>query len=414
VIFDLVRANAALFFTPEETSAMDLLDRERNEIRRALEWFVAHDVRLAAELIYHSWYYYGVRGHYREAHEWLNRLVPYLPDFDILLRGKIETVLGLLSWAIGQYDEALTWLDRADCSLAEMGSDIDIAIALFSRGSVYRDRDEHAAARVSLDRALAMFEQLNAFAWMGYCLSVLGASARAEERYDEALALLERGLAVTRSIDYPNGMTPIVDHLGDIARQRGDHGAALDYYRETMRLWLKQRDPHGAADSLAGFAVVLGTLGDFDTSAHLLASAESTYRQLGLPPSRYGPPLQSGAVDGLRQALGERFDSVWAAGAREPIFRAMAWAVDYQPMTTTHRQTPPATATWHDAYGLTAREIEILDLLSEGYSNAEIGERLYISGRTAGTHVSNIFGKIGVNSRAAAVAFAERAKHRPT
>lgn len=45
-------------------------------------------------------------------------------------------------------------------------------------------------------------------------------------------------------------------------------------------------------------------------------------------------------------------------------------------------------------------------LMAEGMSNQEIGDTLYISGRTAGTHVSNILGKLGVHSRAAAVAVA--------
>ncbi len=56
--------------------------------------------------------------------------------------------------------------------------------------------------------------------------------------------------------------------------------------------------------------------------------------------------------------------------------------------------------------GLTAREIEVLVLLAEGLSNRGIGERLVISEKTAGRHVSNIYCKLGVHSRARAVAVA--------
>jgi DNA-binding NarL/FixJ family response regulator len=48
----------------------------------------------------------------------------------------------------------------------------------------------------------------------------------------------------------------------------------------------------------------------------------------------------------------------------------------------------------------------VLILVAEGKSNHEIGEALFISPRTAGTHVTNILGKLGVSTRAAAVAFA--------
>ncbi len=56
--------------------------------------------------------------------------------------------------------------------------------------------------------------------------------------------------------------------------------------------------------------------------------------------------------------------------------------------------------------GLTAREVEVLGLIAEGLSNRGIGERLVISEKTAGRHVSNIFCKLGVHSRAQAVAVA--------
>jgi DNA-binding NarL/FixJ family response regulator len=56
--------------------------------------------------------------------------------------------------------------------------------------------------------------------------------------------------------------------------------------------------------------------------------------------------------------------------------------------------------------GLTSRELEVLQLLAEGSSPADIASRLFISPKTVGTHVEHIFDKLGVNSRAQAVAAA--------
>ena len=58
--------------------------------------------------------------------------------------------------------------------------------------------------------------------------------------------------------------------------------------------------------------------------------------------------------------------------------------------------------------GLTSRELEVLRLLVAGRSNAEIATTLFISPRTAQTHVQHIFDKLDVDSRAGAVAFALR------
>ena len=51
-----------------------------------------------------------------------------------------------------------------------------------------------------------------------------------------------------------------------------------------------------------------------------------------------------------------------------------------------------------------AREAEILDLMARGLTNAAISERLFLSDKTVRNHVSNIFAKLGVSDRAAAVA----------
>jgi DNA-binding CsgD family transcriptional regulator len=57
---------------------------------------------------------------------------------------------------------------------------------------------------------------------------------------------------------------------------------------------------------------------------------------------------------------------------------------------------------------LTPREREVVALLADGLSNAELAERLYISRKTAAVHVSNILAKLGMTSRAEIAAFAVR------
>jgi NarL family two-component system response regulator LiaR len=60
------------------------------------------------------------------------------------------------------------------------------------------------------------------------------------------------------------------------------------------------------------------------------------------------------------------------------------------------------------AEALTEREIEVLQVVAQGKGNREIGEALSISPHTVQVHVRNIFGKLGINSRIEAVAYAVR------
>jgi DNA-binding NarL/FixJ family response regulator len=61
------------------------------------------------------------------------------------------------------------------------------------------------------------------------------------------------------------------------------------------------------------------------------------------------------------------------------------------------------------AFDLTERELVVLELLTQGKTNSEIGATLFISRKTASVHVSNILRKLDVSTRVQAAAVAERA-----
>lgn len=93
-----------------------------------------------------------------------------------------------------------------------------------------------------------------------------------------------------------------------------------------------------------------------------------------------------------------------ADGASVPVETVIAEALAYRPLSlekTEGRGDPMP-------FGLSPRELEVLRLLAEGLTNAQIAERLFISQRTASTHVRHIFDKLDVTSRSAAVAWAIR------
>jgi DNA-binding CsgD family transcriptional regulator len=68
----------------------------------------------------------------------------------------------------------------------------------------------------------------------------------------------------------------------------------------------------------------------------------------------------------------------------------------------------PHSATRSNAAHLTARQLEILGLLTEGLRNSEIADRLYLSARTVDHHVSAVLDKLGARSRTEAIQQAAR------
>jgi ATP/maltotriose-dependent transcriptional regulator MalT len=94
-------------------------------------------------------------------------------------------------------------------------------------------------------------------------------------------------------------------------------------------------------------------------------------------------------------------------GALPEAERARALLAELTPESL---ESPAGTA----LAGLTRREGEVLSLVAEGLSNAEIGSRLFVSEHTIKRHVANILRKLDLTSRAAAAArFAASAKPRP-
>ena len=72
------------------------------------------------------------------------------------------------------------------------------------------------------------------------------------------------------------------------------------------------------------------------------------------------------------------------------------------------RDTSESDPTADRAGELTLRELEVLDLVAEGMTNGEIAQRLWISPGTVRRHLENIYEKLGVHTRTAAVAAARR------
>jgi len=108
--------------------------------------------------------------------------------------------------------------------------------------------------------------------------------------------------------------------------------------------------------------------------------------------------LQAGAIGYLVKGVSgaELADAIRAAYAGRPTLTSEAVEVLIEP-------TRPQSRLGHD---LTKRELEVLALLVEGLSNAEIADRMYLSVAAVKYHVSNILSKLGASNRTEAVVLA--------
>ena len=130
-------------------------------------------------------------------------------------------------------------------------------------------------------------------------------------------------------------------------------------------------------------------------------AAADAWRELGFP---YQRALTLACGD-QEEALLEALALLDGLGARQTAQRVRR---QLRRRGTRHVPRGPIRATAANPAGLTARQVDVLGLLAEGLTNAEIAARLSLSAKTVGHHVSALLAKLGVGSRHQAAVAARR------
>ena len=101
------------------------------------------------------------------------------------------------------------------------------------------------------------------------------------------------------------------------------------------------------------------------------------------------------------RALGDYDTAALELEGARGVFAQLGATLDLARVDSLTRRAPTI-----DARGLTTRELQVLRLVAAGKTNQAIAAELLISEKTVARHVSNIFAKLGLSTRAAATAYA--------
>jgi DNA-binding NarL/FixJ family response regulator len=135
--------------------------------------------------------------------------------------------------------------------------------------------------------------------------------------------------------------------------------------------------------------------GDVLGALAVLRRAWEAWRELDAPYE--AARVRARTAEACRK-LGDRDGAAFEADAAREVFERLGAVVDLAGLSGTSDPAAPG--------GLSGRELEVLRLVAAGHTNRAIAESLTISERTVDRHVSNIFTKLDVSTRAAATAFA--------
>jgi DNA-binding CsgD family transcriptional regulator len=333
-------------------------------------------------------------GRWEQADAWIAAVpdTPALAEWDTLLR---QQIAGQLCVVRGDWEPAERQLSRAraSCQGAAPPEFAPAVFAAIAELALWRGRvdDANAAIAEGLEIVGDRMELLHAPALFAMGARVgadlvqgnPGVRAPSDSRVQNAAprALCEQ---LTRLIEARgDGVTaPIARAYLATCRAeaaRAEGGPAVPLWGEAAAAWQALASPYARAyASWRQAEAMLAIHGARGAAARTLSDAHRTAGELGAAPLR-----------------------------REIELLARRSRIDLTDASPSPAHASSSTATTNAA-GLTDRELEVLQLIAEGLTNGEIAERLFISPRTAGVHVSHILAKLNASNRASAAAAAHR------
>ncbi|MET3523061.1 helix-turn-helix transcriptional regulator [Mesorhizobium sp. M4B.F.Ca.ET.215.01.1.1] len=284
----------------------------------------------------------------------------------------------------GAWQDAIAEARRATTSLAHTTASEAAAGAAYQEAEIHRLRGEFAAAE-DLYRTAS---RLGLEPQPGMALLRL-----AQGRAEQAAATLRRVLATTKA---PLGRARLLPALVEIMIAAGAIEEARDACQE-----LEAIASRFATDILA--AMASQARGEIDLHEGSAATALGHFRAALTTWQRAGAPYLEARLRVLAgqacRMLGDEDGTELEFDAARTVFAGLGAAPDLARVAALTRPTSLPS------HGLTRREIEVLGLVATGKTNRTIATDLGLSEKTVDRHLSNIFDKLAVNSRAAATAY---------
>lgn len=246
-------------------------------------------------------------------------------------------------------------------------------------------------AREAGDRYLLMALS-NGLAWVAFLRGDL----------DDAYRLVNEIITFYTEAGRLESLGHYLELLARIYAAQGKHEKAHATFEKSIMQAKKQNDLDTMSSDLIELTSLAVEQGQYARAARLLGADEKLRELASLPICPFDSRHRDQAITAANAILGqEKFALLWSEGRALSVMEALA-ANDAPPAKRTSASTRGKTY----PAGLTRREVEVLRLVAQGLTDAQVAERLVVSPRTVSTHLTSIYNKLQVNTRASATNFA--------
>jgi predicted ATPase/DNA-binding CsgD family transcriptional regulator/DNA-binding transcriptional regulator YiaG len=318
----------------------------------------------------------------------------------------------------GKYIEARSLLEESLALFREQDNKEVVAWVFLRLGYVLFAQGDEAYASVLAENSLHLFREMQSKVGAASTLYLLGRLALAQDEVTKAQSWLEEALLFSRKLGLPEIIGHVLSQLGYTSSLQGNQSEAVSLWEESVMLLQQSGHNESLRLCLQQIGSMLSRQGEAVWATRLWGTAEaldvtSSRRSPFLLPVRRTFAEQAAfeqQINATRTLLGKQaFAQAWEEGRR--MTPGQAFAARGQPLVATHLGTKSKKAAKPlRPNELTEREMEVLRLVAQGLTDAQIAEALVISPRTVNAHLRSIYQKLGITSRHAAMHYAMKQK----
>jgi predicted ATPase/DNA-binding CsgD family transcriptional regulator len=338
--------------------------------------------------------YYWITHGTTESVRWLDLLLASGEASPLTLM-RAYYLRGWLSLLQADPAAARPWIAQAIATARETGLPALLSESLSIAATVENLAGEHEAARRYLEEAETITPGLDDFPATIELMESRAIQAIFEGDLETSRAASMEGVRLSREAGDVYQLEAMLRNLGMVGMMSGDIHAAKSRFVEALQVARTIDNRLAQYYGLAAAGWYGANTGQTRAAAQLLGAADALGTQTGA--DIMGPlvPLLEQAKELAKGALGSsKFEAEFQAGRRLSRMAALRLALGESD------QAEVAASDGAESAALGKRELEVARLVADGLSNKQIAARLFISDRTAATHVGNILNKLGFNSRA--------------
>ncbi|MEZ4500397.1 MAG: LuxR C-terminal-related transcriptional regulator [Thermomicrobiales bacterium] len=395
----------------QEQKALDIIDVERNNIDLALRYFERTGrhgdlLRLAGSMLP----YWFSKSILFEGRSWVETALSRAEGLPDDAMAKVLIGGGLIGLEQGDFAWAVEQLDRGSELALEQHLISWYSRGQFGLGVAMQDTGNPADAIPYFEKSLASLQDAGLMVLEAVVKANLGLVLARAGDVDRGIGLLDDAIERHTRLRYGFGAALARRFKAQTVLNQGKLNEALSLYLASLTPAVDSMQSWHIANSLEGIAIIAARKRNDQMAVRLFAAANGIRETYGVPlePALLSDYWQEFDAVRARIGIGE-FDALWYEGQRLDSATAIEMAfVHFHLPASSGSETAVTTEQSANAhtFGLTPRELEVLRLLADGLSNAQIGDRLFISPRTVGVHVANLLTKLQVENRSAAAAVA--------